>query len=172
MTVGLPEEPENRKETYLAYIAGQEIELPEEPANRIESYLAYIAENGSGGGGGGGGGGTSVGATIFHLDPAELGDINPGDPAITIHIYKDREFTIKATGSDVYEAMASGVLAFEGADHIINYPLSAIMPENNTDAAFSATGGLMIACERILSGGYEYIQIPDRSAEGIQYSLQ
>lgn len=78
MTVELPEEPENRKETYLAYIAGQEIELPEEPANRIESYLAYIAENGSGGGGGGGGDAIfkPLGPANYNYDYGNTGENN------------------------------------------------------------------------------------------------
>lgn len=52
MTVELPENPESRKESYLAKIAGQDVTIPEAPESRIESYLAYIAENGGGGGGG------------------------------------------------------------------------------------------------------------------------
>ena len=51
MTVELPENPESRKESYLAKIAGQDVTIPEAPESRIESYLAYIAENGGGGGG-------------------------------------------------------------------------------------------------------------------------
>lgn len=47
----LPEEPENRREQYLASIAGQEVTLPAEPASREEEYLDYIAKNGGGGGG-------------------------------------------------------------------------------------------------------------------------
>ena len=53
MATELPEEPKNRKEQYLADIAGQDVELPVEPKSREEQYLAYIAENGGGGGGGG-----------------------------------------------------------------------------------------------------------------------
>lgn len=53
MTTELPEEPQSRKELYLADIAGEDVTLPEEPKSREEQYLAYIAENGGGGGGGG-----------------------------------------------------------------------------------------------------------------------
>lgn len=52
MATDLPDTPESREESYLADIAGQDVELPEKPLSRKEQYLAYIAENGGGGGGG------------------------------------------------------------------------------------------------------------------------
>lgn len=52
MATDLPDQPESREESYLADIAGQDVELPEKPLSRKEQYLAYIAENGGGGGGG------------------------------------------------------------------------------------------------------------------------
>ena len=52
MGVQLPSEPINRKEQYLAKIAGQAVEIPAEPITREEAYLDQIAKNGSGGGGG------------------------------------------------------------------------------------------------------------------------
>lgn len=48
---GLPKKPLSRTETYLANIAGEEVELPEKPLSRVEQYLEYIAVNGGGGGG-------------------------------------------------------------------------------------------------------------------------
>ena len=39
---GLPEKPLSRTETYLASIAGEEVELPDKPLSRVEQYLEYI----------------------------------------------------------------------------------------------------------------------------------
>lgn len=52
MGVEVPSNPINRKEQYLAKIAGQAVEIPAEPLTREEAYLDEIAKNGSGGGGG------------------------------------------------------------------------------------------------------------------------
>lgn len=51
MGVEVPSNPINRKEQYLAKIAGQAVEIPAEPLTREEAYLDEIAKNGSGGGG-------------------------------------------------------------------------------------------------------------------------
>lgn len=51
MGVEVPSNPINRKEQYLAKIAGQAVEIPAEPITREEAYLDEIAKNGSGGGG-------------------------------------------------------------------------------------------------------------------------
>ena len=51
MGVEVPSKPINRKEQYLAKIAGQAVEIPAEPLTREEAYLDYIAKHGSGGGG-------------------------------------------------------------------------------------------------------------------------
>ena len=50
--MSLPNEPISREETYLAKIAGQNVELPAAPIGRTEAYLDYIAKHGGGGGGG------------------------------------------------------------------------------------------------------------------------
>ena len=47
----IPNKPETRKETYLAAIAGQNVDLPPYPITREEAYLDEIAKNGGGGGG-------------------------------------------------------------------------------------------------------------------------
>lgn len=47
----IPNKPETRKETYLAAIAGQNVDLPPYPITREEAYLDQIAKNGGGGGG-------------------------------------------------------------------------------------------------------------------------
>lgn len=52
MGVEVPSNPINRKEQYLAKIAGQTVEIPAEPLTREEAYLDYIAKHGGGGGGG------------------------------------------------------------------------------------------------------------------------
>ena len=49
--MALPENPITRKETYLAKIAGQEVQLPDVPITREEAYLNEIAKSGGGGGG-------------------------------------------------------------------------------------------------------------------------
>jgi len=59
---GLPTNPNGRRETYLANIAGENVQLPSNPQGREEEYLDYIARNGGGGGGGG--------ATIDDSEPA------------------------------------------------------------------------------------------------------
>lgn len=41
--------PVSREETYLANIAGQNVEVPPCPVTRVERYLDYIAKHGSGG---------------------------------------------------------------------------------------------------------------------------
>ena len=48
--MALPENPINRYETYLAKIAGQEVEMPDHPITREEAYLDHIAKHGAGGG--------------------------------------------------------------------------------------------------------------------------
>lgn len=48
----IPEYPSSRAESYLAKLAGQDVELPE-PVSRIDQYLLYLIENGGGGGGSG-----------------------------------------------------------------------------------------------------------------------
>lgn len=50
MTTGLPDKPKSREESYLAKIAGEDVDTPEKPESRTEQYLAYIAENGGSGG--------------------------------------------------------------------------------------------------------------------------
>ena len=49
--VELPSSPINRKEQYLARIAGQGTEIPAYPITREEAYLDKIAKSGGGGGG-------------------------------------------------------------------------------------------------------------------------
>jgi hypothetical protein len=49
--MSVPEKPTGREETYLAYIAGQNVQIPGNPQGRVEEYLDYIARNGGGGGG-------------------------------------------------------------------------------------------------------------------------
>jgi len=49
--MAIPENPINRYESYLAKIAGQEVEVPDHPITREEAYLDEIARNGAGGGG-------------------------------------------------------------------------------------------------------------------------
>lgn len=44
---------QSREESYLAKIAGENVEVPENPESRSEYWLKKIAENGTGGGGGG-----------------------------------------------------------------------------------------------------------------------
>lgn len=48
--MALPDNPITRKETYLAKIAGQEVQIPDVPITREEAYLNEIARNGGGGG--------------------------------------------------------------------------------------------------------------------------
>lgn len=48
--MALPENPINRYESYLAKIAGQEVEVPDHPITREEAYLDYIAKHSGGGG--------------------------------------------------------------------------------------------------------------------------
>lgn len=50
--MSLPEKPTGREETYLASIAGQNVQIPDNPQGRVEEYLDYIARTGGGGGGG------------------------------------------------------------------------------------------------------------------------
>lgn len=49
----VPTNPTGRRETYLAAIAGENVQIPNNPQGREEEYLDYIARNGGGGGGGG-----------------------------------------------------------------------------------------------------------------------
>lgn len=46
--MALPENPITRKETYLAKIAGQEVQIPDVPITREEAYLNQIAKEGMG----------------------------------------------------------------------------------------------------------------------------
>lgn len=48
----VPTNPNGRRETYLAAIAGENVQIPDNPQGREEEYLDYIARNGGGGGGG------------------------------------------------------------------------------------------------------------------------
>ena len=48
--MSLPENPTGRVETYLASIAGQNVQIPDNPQGRVEEYLNYIARTGGGGG--------------------------------------------------------------------------------------------------------------------------
>lgn len=52
--MAIPDYPNNRKERYLAKIAGQAgATIPAHPHTREEMYLEAIVEGGGGGGGGG-----------------------------------------------------------------------------------------------------------------------
>ena len=52
MSEELPNAPVGPEQTYLARIAGQNVDLPKEPVGPVQVYLNYIAKHGGGGGGG------------------------------------------------------------------------------------------------------------------------
>ena len=75
--------PTNRREAYLAKMAGMDVVTPE-PVNREEAYMAQIADNAGGGSGGGG---------------IETITITPSDPTVGGGRIEYAGGTVEYTGS-------------------------------------------------------------------------
>ena len=151
--MSLPNEPITRTETYLARIAGQNIEIPDEPITRTEMYLDAIARSG------GTGEGdmkksvydsdlsvASAGGISSYVTSAISGKANASD--LGTAAAKDSTNAVTSASTDLVESGAVYTALQSKADK------SDIAPTYATNVA--PTGGLKKGDEFYLSDGILY----------------